>query len=225
MNSFQVDELIKCLQSLPTIEGVFNPWLDQDHEFDSGDIDAPEIRRQNLRRYLTPRISTAKWLLLAEAPGYNGCKFSGIPMTSERQIIERTEDIFPGLSRHSDISACLTSKSVEGRTERTASIIWGIMLDKLKINPLDFVLWNSFPCHPYKYENRLTNAKPTKSMIETHKYVINEVINIFSDCRVIAMGDVAKSMGLNPYAFTRHPSYDFKRVFPKQLHHALLGDG
>ena len=44
--------------------------------------EAPAIRREQLRRYLDERIGHARLLLVAEAAGYQGAKFSGIAMTS-----------------------------------------------------------------------------------------------------------------------------------------------
>ncbi len=61
---------------------VFNPWKDYDVRYDVG-IEAPEIRSQQLEKYLRLRIPNVKYIFIAEALGYQGGHFSGIAMTSE----------------------------------------------------------------------------------------------------------------------------------------------
>ena len=44
------------------------------------------VRRRNLRRYLEAFVS-ARFVLVGEAAGYAGCRFSGIPFTCEAQYV------------------------------------------------------------------------------------------------------------------------------------------
>ena len=118
----RVDAFINSLQALPDLENVFNPWKDTDPVHDNPVLDAPAIRRENLRRYLLPRVGQARWLLVAEAPGYNGCKFSGIAMTSERQLLTIPDRI--GLAPECRVSTVISGNNPQGRTERTASIVF-----------------------------------------------------------------------------------------------------
>ena len=66
-------------------DGVFNQYQEEHPEHDLPD--AAEMRINNLRRYLDT-FRGARHILLAEAAGYQGCRFSGVPMTSEAQLVE-----------------------------------------------------------------------------------------------------------------------------------------
>lgn len=84
----EVDHFVDLLQRCPSKGLVSNPWRDWDRAFDTGK-DAPRHRSNHLRAYLNARLSTAKALLIAEAPSFQGAKFSGIPMTCERTLLGR----------------------------------------------------------------------------------------------------------------------------------------
>ena len=82
INESTVENFIEILKRHEKMTNVFNPWKDFDETYDL-DNNAVKIRCQNLKNYLTSR-KNVKYVLIAEAPGYQGCHFSGIPMTSER---------------------------------------------------------------------------------------------------------------------------------------------
>lgn len=69
------------LNSLKTIKlnNTFNPWFCYDEKHDI-DINSQTQRLSHLKQYISER-KRAKYLLLAEALGYQGGHFSGIPMT------------------------------------------------------------------------------------------------------------------------------------------------
>lgn len=63
---------------------VFNPWADADPS-DSDIVRAPAARLARLRAHLD---CSPEYLLIGEAPGYQGCRFSGVPFASEALVLE-----------------------------------------------------------------------------------------------------------------------------------------
>ena len=71
-------------------QGLFNQYADHDAQLD-GPQSAPR-RCKNLRLYLE-YFRQARFVLVGEAAGYNGCRFSGIPFTGENLLVG--EEAFP----------------------------------------------------------------------------------------------------------------------------------
>lgn len=67
------------------MRNVFNPRVDYDRVHDIGP-EAPDIRLKQIEQFLYARISGAKYLLVAEAVSYQGGRFTGVALTSERII-------------------------------------------------------------------------------------------------------------------------------------------
>ena len=63
---------------------AFNQYRGVHPELDQPLGDA--VRRRNLRQYLEA-FAGAQYLLIGEAAGYCGCRFSGIPFTCETQLL------------------------------------------------------------------------------------------------------------------------------------------
>ena len=67
---------------------VFNPWRDAD-PLDSKDCVYENYGVLERRARLRSHFETQPTLLLiGEAPGYQGCHFSGVPFTNEKLIID-----------------------------------------------------------------------------------------------------------------------------------------
>lgn len=76
-----IDELSKE-ESTPELTNVYSPEIPQS-----------EICRENLYNYLQRiKNNNSKIMLIGEAPGYHGCRLSGIAFTCEENF---TEDIIP----------------------------------------------------------------------------------------------------------------------------------
>ena len=73
--------LAKELFDLPRQPDTFNPYTQVNPEVDRPD--AAQVRRANRRSYLNACQQHPDLFLLAEAPGPWGCRFSGVPITSE----------------------------------------------------------------------------------------------------------------------------------------------
>jgi hypothetical protein len=173
------------------------------------DLDLPrgaEIRRRNLRCYLET-FANARYVLVGEAAGYAGCRFSGIPFTCEMQLVgpeplEWTRSLDGNLGRSS------TAESLW--VERSARIVWGTLGQRT-----DCVLWNAFPWHPFDGADLLTNRAPGRDLNDG-KEVLECFLSLFPSAQVYAVGRVAQralaAIGVDaPYI--RHPSHGGKPKF------------
>ncbi len=223
------DHFISLLKDFPSFPNVFNPWRDLDPENDLGP-ESPRIRREQLKAYLSERIGKARYILMGEALGYQGGHFSGIAMTSERILLGcqkekgiRPEDVF--LS----ISARRTSRpevKPNGFTEPTATIVWGALL-KIGLDPREFVIWNSFACHPFNpSKGLLSNRKPLDEELDAGEPVLRRFLSLFPDSIVIAVGKVAEERlkGLDIDCMeVRHPANGGAGKFRKQVCEIVAG--
>ena len=200
---------------------AFNPWREVDAVNDIG-REAPAIRRENLRRYLAERVGRARLLLVAEAAGYQGAKFSGIAMTSERQLLASGslgEEFFAGEKRRTSREAV----RAQGFTEPTATIVWGRMLEA-GLAGHEWVNWNTFAWHPRK-DGPLTNRTPTPQEFEAGVPVLDRFLSLFPGAAVVAVGEKARAklgdLGVDVVAAVRHPANggatDFRRGIDRVL--------
>lgn len=208
---------------------VFNPWADVDGENDQN-LQGPEIRRSHLRCYLQERIGVADSLLCAEAIGYQGGHFTGIPMTSERLLLGglkhkglHSEMVFRGLTPQRTSSPAVRS---QGFTEPTATIVWGFLADQ-KIDSRRIVLWNAFPWHPYHpLKGLLSNRTPTDAeLAEGHK-ILQQLLALGQFKQVIAIGEKSalQLQRLEIVAIkVRHPANGGAGRFRAQMHELLGG--
>ena len=101
---------------------VDGPVTNQYTALDSGGIkgQANAIRRQNLRLYLGQMAAARPLaLLVGEAPGYRGCRLTGVPFTSEAILLD--EGIWPFGAR---AGYCKTAERQGIVKEATATMIW-----------------------------------------------------------------------------------------------------
>jgi hypothetical protein len=212
-------KFLDLLRALPLLPDVFNPWLDRDIDHD-GRPDAAEVRARQLLAYLSARLRKATVLLVAEAPGYQGAKFSGIAMTSERILLGHVNDVpaevvFGSLgSRTSRLE-----RHARGWAEPTATIAWKQML-ALGYRPEEFVFWNAFPCHPHQPGLHLTNRAPTTAEIASAAHVLPALLALFPQAKLVAVGKVAQhalaDMGFSAQ-MVRHPAHGGAAGFCEQL--------
>jgi hypothetical protein len=178
------------------------------------DARAPAHRMSHLSRYMTERASSAKILLVAEAPGYQGAKFSGCAMSSERKLLEANlaldfDQVFFKGEKHRTSKAVLSNgkKNLLGSIEPTATIVWDRMLELCGSH--EFVLWNAFALHPHPQGDMLDNRTPTDGEIEQGLGTLQAFLAAFSALQVVAVGRKSEGAlgGLGvPYKAVRHPA-------------------
>src|SRR6266550_4006316 len=215
MSRKQLDRFVRRLKASPS-GAVFNPWWEVDRENDIGQI-ASIIRRQQLRAYVQERLGRAKLVVIGEALGYRGGHFSGIPMTSERMLLRKQQNIVAGTKprRTSKSSVC-----PNGFSEPTATIVWGALL-KIGVLPDEFVLWNAFPWHSFDpRRGMLSNRMPNKSERAAGLPVLKAFLELFSCDQVVALGKIAaaqlEELSVNAHC-VRHPASGGAKLFRQQI--------
>jgi len=163
------------------------------------------IRRHNLRLYLEQmKALKPEILMLGEAPGYRGCRLTGVPFTSER--ILKTHPFF----RTENYQFINPENYL--MSEQSATIIWN-ELNNLKIKPL---IWNIFPFHPFKGSEVMTNRTPDEEELNFGKQVLLKLLDIFPVSKIAAIGRNAESklreMNFD-HAYVRHPANGGKQKF------------
>ena len=218
-----INHFINTLKQSPDRNDVFNPWWEQDHENDEM-ADAPQIRRKQLFHYLKERLPHVKYILVAEAIGYQGGHFSGIPMTSERILLGMQkmkgilpEHVFRGIPPQRTSRYALR---MDGFSEPTATIVWSQLVQSGK-NPYEFILWNAFPWHPFNPgKGKLSNRTPGKDEFTYGIHILRLLIDMCSVKNIIALGNKSAEqlllMGIDALK-TRHPARGGAKEFRKQF--------
>jgi len=189
---------------------VFNPWAEYDPAHDASRR-APGIRARQLAAYLAERALRARLLLVAEAAGYQGAKFSGIAMTSERILLGHlaTRAVAPEAVIRGPIER--TSRAALkplGFNEPTATVVWGTLLGA-GLDPRAWVNWNAFACHPHRPGELLSNRTPSRAELGAGRPLLGSFLKLFARAQVVALGrHAAHSLALLdvPHRAVRHPS-------------------
>lgn len=185
-----------------TAPDVFNPWRDADP------LDAPECGPGHRRVRLAVHFSCEPlFLLIGEAPGYQGAHFSGVAFTNESLLMR---GMVPRIQ-------CPTRITTRPRpwSEPSATIVWGTLQD-LGIAE-STVMWNSFAWHPHKPGEPMSNRAPTEKELADGLHILQAVVKRFDGCYVVAVGKVAekslKRLGIKTQGAVRHPSMGGANAF------------
>ncbi|MGE5674093.1 MAG: uracil-DNA glycosylase, partial [Mycobacterium leprae] len=205
-----LDALLAELKAYRSGPGVFNPYADVDPVNDMGP-EAPSIRLRQLALYLQPRIPGASYLLVGEAMGFQGGRFSGIAMTSERILLGQHATVQADWVLPSGAPQRTSRPAIKpnGFNEPTATIAWGALHDT-GLRPTAFIIWNSFPFHPYHPDRGpLTNRTPTPEELTTGARFLRQLLALCPAVKVIAVGLKAAAtlddLGV-PCTPVRHPA-------------------
>lgn len=172
--------------------GLFNPYNSVELALDRPNAD--KIRRKNLRRYLDCFRRSPKLLLVGEAPGWRGCRFSGVPFTSEAQLAGGTHPF----------SGHQSSNAAQPFDENSANNMWAVLA---KLHS-DVFLWNAVPLHPHQPGKYGENRKPTTKERKQFESLTDGLISILKPHSVVAVGRVAESaLQKHKPKYLRHPSF------------------
>lgn len=184
--------------------GLFNPWGEQcNHDLIE---DAAAQRLARLKSHLM--CTNIKGILVGEAPGYQGARYSGCAFTSERLLLAGS------IPRIASLHGQRLTDRVRPYSEPSATIVWRTLYD------LDLaescVLWNACPFHPMG-GSPLSNRTPTDQDLAYGLIFLEQFLALYPGARVVAVGKKAlinlQFLGHKEVACVRHPSMGGARAF------------
>ena len=186
------------------VNSLFNPYSDLIPGVDLPNAD--HSRRENLHNYLASITEWPHILIIGEAPGWRGCRFSGVPFTSEAQLVSgRTP--FPGSQ---------SSLRSSPYSEASATIFWRVMRP---YHP-QFLVWNCIPFHPFEPGEPLSNRHPTEAEIGNFAPLLARLVSLLAPNQVIAIGKSAERalflLGM-PCFTARHPAHGGSKDFSSKM--------
>lgn len=200
------------LSAVPSSERVTNPYRTNWSRYN-------RARRANLRLYLEAMShKRPSVLLVGEAPGYRGCRLTGIPFVN-CHLLATGEQGSGFFDAQSGYHAAFEWEAT--RRESSATIMWNT-LSELPALPL---LWNAFPFHPHHPDRPKTNRTPTIAELKEGRPFLEKLLALFPIQTVVAVGnraDIVLTRMAIPHHKVRHPSHGGKRPFRLQLF-SLLG--
>ncbi len=190
---------------------VFNPWGERDS------LDAAELpwleRRLRLARHLD---ALPVLLLIGEAPGYQGCRYSGVPFTNEALICA---------GQIPRIESTRFTRRERPWSEPSATIMWGALREHGIADRV--VLWNAFPYHPHRPREPHSNRRPITYELEKQAWALDTLLRMFPGAPAIAVGRVAEralgALGVAPVATLRHPAMGGANEFRRGLAQLVKG--
>ncbi len=162
----------------------------------------------NLFHYLVAvkKINTQPVLLVGEALGFKGGRFTGIPFSCG--------DVFTRFNHPllAELKSKLILTGVE--SENTATMVWEYLSEKQQ-TPL---FWNAFPFHPYQVRRPKTNRAPTTKEIEQGSRYLKQLADIFQPPLIAGIGRkgqlaAQKAFPNQSIQRIRHPSFGGKQEF------------
>ncbi|MEO6975378.1 MAG: uracil-DNA glycosylase [Gallionella sp.] len=185
------------VETLPSgAAGLFNPWRDSCPHDAAGNGPAQKLDRLALHLDCNP-----EFILAGEAPGYQGCRYSGIAFTSERLLGEGAIPRIPALTGR------LSTRRLPF-SEPSATIVWKTLY-RLGIADRT-LLWNAMQLHPYRPDNLWSNRTPTPDEIKLGEPALRILIETFPASRIVAVGKksegLLRDMGIPIAGSVRHPA-------------------
>ncbi len=202
----ELKDFVEGLAAAEVMPNVYNQY--------AYTCDENAIRRANLLVYLSQMYKIRpKVILVGEAPGYRGCRLTGVPFTSEHLLMNNMEK----LSLFGKENGYLLAREKEKLLkEATATIIWRTLLEY----DIMALAWNAFPFHPHKTGNAESNRAPLKQELLSGAKPLAAIIDMFNIKHVIAVGNKAeenlKYLGISCKK-VRHPAQGGSNEFVKGI--------
>lgn len=199
--------------SLPSTDGerpLFNFYRDTSPAIERPD--AARVRRENLIRRIESFPRAPDYLVIAEAPGWRGARFSGVPLISEAILVD-------GALGFSGSPTCASNRPL---SEASASIFWKLLRPMRE----RIFTWNCIPLHPHRPGAPLSNRSPSLKEIHTAVPQLLTLIDLLRPQQVIAVGRCAeralKFAGISA-AEVRHPAHGGAAAFQAGIRAIIPG--
>lgn len=185
--------------------GLVNPYAVHQPRHDVAE--GARMRQENLEAHIEAVLDGdgPDVLLVGEAPGWRGARFTGVPFSSERLILDGA---VPGAGH---------ATSLHGpHAEATATVVRRVEAE-LGIRAL---AWNALPYHPTLPGRPLTNRSPTRAELRRHAPVLHGIVAAVPDVPVVAVGRAAQRClreAAVPHRHVVHPGRGRARPFSDQL--------
>jgi hypothetical protein len=181
---------------------LFNQYRNRDLAVDLPDVN--EIRKENLWNYLNSFSERPSILMVGEAAGPWGCRFSGVPFTGEKQFCE---SIFPFFGHQSSKNnPSLETKKFPPYVSLSAKIFWKV----LKPCHPKFFVWDCVPLHPHEVNKILSVRNPTSREVSDFSELLRKIVEIIRPRQILSIGRKAEEastyVGIES-TYIRHPSH------------------
>lgn len=195
-------DFIEELATTKVTPNVYNQYAYESEE--------NSIRRDNLLIYLKQMFKLRpKVMLVGEAPGYRGCRLTGVPFTSEDLLMNNMKGL-ELFGREKGYRLALEKEKL--LKEATATMIWNTLIE----HDIMALSWNAFPFHPHKKDNNQSNRTPLKKELFLGQQPLVQMIEMFHIQTVVAVGNKAEE-SLTKLGVTsmkvRHPAQGGKNEF------------
>ncbi len=199
----------KQVFTIPSTLDLFNMYRDIDPNLDRPD--GHRIRQDNLKRYLESYTRKPTVLVVGEAAGPWGTRFSGIPLTNERSLVA-SELPFTGRQSSLDEPAVKTGRKTP-YSSGTPSIFWEVMAPFYP----RFVIWDLVPFYPHMRGNVMKKRSPIDEEFASYAKLLKKAIALVKPKTIIAIGErVAggiEQLGIE-FESVHHPAHDTHQQFP-----------
>lgn len=187
-----IDSFMHDLAATQTSAALVNPYAGSDAH--------SKRRRHNLRRYLHAMAAARPpALLVGEAPGYRGCRLTGIPFYSPTLL--PTDEGYLPIAEWPHI-----------QNEASATIL-RTALRPCQPPPL---IWNACPFHPHRPGRPQSNRTPKAAEIALGEPFLRRLYAAFTPIPLVAVGQKAAHALTRwelPHTTVRHPSHGGKQAF------------
>jgi uracil-DNA glycosylase len=191
-----IDQLITSISDYQD-KRLFNPWS----QSCPNDISNKYFlqRRKNLKAHLS--CPDPLCLIIGEASGYRAARFTGVPFTSEKLLVDQA---IPRVDHPK--GERITTRHIPWK-EPSATIVW----EELKKHQIAdrVILFNAVPWHPEGKDGPLSNRATNAAEKKAGQECLSLFFELFQDIPVMTLGNIA-SESLNRLSIEhtkiRHPA-------------------